>query len=90
MTSATSSLTLSLHSMFLSRQLSYQQAFPNTKSVQWSVIFLNIQVMTLALTHLEPLLFSVIYFEKVGCCYSIYQLTSPVAFHEFHINHTIR
>lgn len=65
MTSATSSLALSPHKMFLSSQLSYHGAFPNTKRSQCcDFYFFFIQVMTLALIHMEPLSFQDLFWKQ--------------------------
>lgn len=67
--------------MFLSSELSYQWAFPNTKSSQWSVIFFFFLITKS--WHLLLFIWSIELFilkTKVGrwsCCYGIYQLISP-------------
>lgn len=82
MTSATSSLALSLHKMFLSSQLSYHGAFPNTKRSQrcdFFFFFFYPSHDTCSYSYGASFISRFI-LKTVGCWsrhYGIYQLVSP-------------
>lgn len=81
MTSATSSLALSPHKMFLSSQLSYHGAFPNTKRSQRCdfFFFFNPSHDTCSYSYGASFISRFISKTTVGCWshrYGIYQLVS--------------